>query len=132
MRLDGHRQQTRNHDGTSRCAFHGHAKGRGHGATQQGLSGPLGAALALPGSGGGPSRPRPLGAATCPARPKLTMRGATPQARRDPGGGGWRPELPDPGRPHPYANLTFPVSQHHKPKDGISTRKYLLEAFSLS
>lgn len=33
--------------------------------------------------------------------------------------------------PHPYANLTFLIFQHYKPKDRISTGKYLLKAFSL-
>lgn len=37
---------------------------------------------------------------------------------------------PRSGWPHPYANLTFPLFQHYKPKDRISTGKYLLKAFS--
>lgn len=44
--------------------------------------------------------------------------------------GDGQPWLLDPVRPYPYANLTFPLFQHYKPKDRISTGKYLLRAFS--
>lgn len=40
------------------------------------------------------------------------------------------PGRPDPVWPRPYANLTFLIFQHYKPKDRISTGKYLLKAFS--
>lgn len=141
MRLDRHRQQTgiilRPKDTSSRDtrgAVEVHLPVSGISLGHDGLSTgcpPSGGTLLLPSPRRGHGQPRPLLAGSPPPP------GHSPYSPREPTTstiegitGMGSPVLPDPAWPRLYANLTFAIFQDYKPKDRISTGKYLLKAFS--